>query len=690
MDSELCSVGVDIGGTFTDLVYHTAQGLRVHKLLTTRQDESLAFLQGLDALEVAAQAQVAHGTTVATNALLEHRGARTALIVTAGFGDILTIGRQARPALYRLSFAPRFCPAPEELTGEVAERVLPTGEILLALDPAEARRVVEECLQRGAESLAVCLLFSFANPQHEQMIGEIAAQCARERQRSLFVSLSSEILPEYREFERASTTVLNAYVAPILGRYLENLEQGLLRRGHRSLWVMQSSGGILSANAARREAVRSLLSGPAAGVTGAFHTARQAGFDHLITFDMGGTSTDVSLLDGAIRRTSEGSVEGWPARTPMMDIHTVGAGGGSIAWVDSGGALRVGPQSAGSQPGPACYGRGGSEAPFTVTDANLLLGRLHPDYFLGGRMRLDRAAAQRSAAPLADRLGMSQLALARGVIRIANAHIEQALRVISVERGFDPRAFTLLPFGGAGPMHALDLAAALHIRQVLIPRYPGVLSALGLTLADYVKDYSQTVMWPLAQTDLGLFRQAFAPLLQRAAHDLAQEGFQPAEIHFEPAVDLRYKGQSFELTIALEVLPEDSSAGAIYQPAALAARLFAAHQQRYGYAVTQAVEVVTVRLAGRGLRPQAEESALPASHAAAKAVAQTGIMFDEHFRPAAVYAREHLQPGHKLQGAAMIVQEDATSIIPPGWSGQVDERLNLIFRPTNGTEAADA
>jgi len=435
---------------------------------------------------------------------------------------------------------------------------------------------------------------------------------------------------------------------------------------------MQSSGGILSADVVRREAVRSLLSGPAAGVTGAFYLAQHAGIDQLITFDMGGTSTDVSLADGALRRTSEGSVEGWPARVPMIDIHTVGAGGGSIAWADAGGALRVGPESAGSDPGPACYCRGGEN--LTVTDANLLLGRLDSDHFLGGRMVLDRTAAEAVAMPLAARLRLDIIDLARGVLRVANTKMEQAIRAISIERGFDPRAFTLIPFGGAGPMHALDLAAALHIERVLVPRYPGVLSALGLTLADFVKDYSQTVMWDLGELDANQLQETFVPLLERGRHDLLQEGFTLEQMHFDPALDLRYRGQSFELTIPLDD----------YNSQSTEAHFIAAHQQRYGYArENQPLEIVNLRLTARGVRPRENES--PASQATSplQPIAQTRINFTEGLLPVPVYERAQLHPGHTFNGPALIVQEDATTVVPPGWQADVDAWLNMIFTHTN-------
>ncbi len=639
-------LGVDVGGTFTDFVYFDGAAIRIHKLLSTRADPSVALLAGMGDLAAAPGTIISHGTTAATNAVLEHAGARTALIATRGFRDVLAIGRQTRPALYRLAFPPRWLPVPDELRFEVTERVSAEGQVLVPLDHREAAAVLDQAVAAGAESLAVCLLFSFLHPEHEAVLKRLAEA------RGLNVSLSSEILPEYREFERTSTTVLNAYVSPLMARYLTALEAALTSPpapllpgeggvtppslagkgagglGHR-LWIMQSSGGILSAAAARREAVRTLLSGPAAGVAGAFHVATAAGHSHVITFDMGGTSTDVSLADGAIRRTAEGSIEGWPVRVPMMDIHTVGAGGGSIAWADAGGALRVGPQSAGSEPGPACYGRGGSF--FTVSDANLLLGRLDAAHFLGGRMALDRPAAEAAAAPLAASLGLSPIALAEGVVRVANARMEQAIRVISVARGFDPRAFTLLPFGGAGPMHALELAEALHIGQVLVPRYPGVLSALGLVLADFTVDHSRTVMWPLEETDAARLEAAFRPLLDRARAELEAEGWPspPAPslppalrgspdrgrgaaspqdwgaggaVRLETALDLRYRGQSFELTVPVEG----------YDPVEAARRFHASHAQRYGYAhpseadARRGVELVNVRVTGRGVRPKPE------------------------------------------------------------------------------------
>ncbi len=633
-------------------------------------------------------AVISHGATVATNALLEHRGGRTALVTTAGFRDALVIGRQTRPALYRLSFPPRWTPIPDDLRFEVSERVASDGSALIPLDAAEVERVLDQVVAAGAESLAVCLLFSFANPAHERLIGELA------RKRGLSVSLSSDILPEFREFERMSTTALNAYVSPLMAEYVDRLVVGL---GERPLWIMQSSGGILTADAARRQAVRTLLSGPAAGALGAFHVASQAGHPRIIGFDMGGTSTDASLIDGRVTRTSEGSVEGWPVRVPMIDIHTVGAGGGSVAWIDAGGALRVGPRSAGSNPGPACYGRGGES--FTVTDANLLLGRLHADYFLGGRMKLDRAASEQAASPLARQLGLSTADHAEGVNRVADARMEQALRVISVERGADPRDFALLPFGGAGPIHACSLAEALRIPRVLIPLHPGVLSALGLALADFTVDYSRTVMVRPDAANLdeawATCRAAFAPLEQAGLDALASEGFAverpdgfPPSRSDAPvgsldrALDVRYKGQSFELTV-----PVANGARERLLADALSA-FHAAHETRYGYARPGApVEIVNVRLTARGIRPKPEFA--PASLAstsvpAAAQVGETRMRCRSRWHNAPVYRRDRLQHGHELRGPALIVQEDATTVMLPGWNARVDAWLNLLAEVANG------
>jgi N-methylhydantoinase A len=674
-------LGIDVGGTFTDFVLLDDAGqVRIHKLLTSARDPSLAILQGIADLGAPADGRddagqrliVVHGSTVSTNALLERRGAPTALITTEGFRDVLEIGRQNRDDLYALEPTRPAPLVPPERRFEVRERVDHHGAVLIPLDPVHLDRVVEQLLASGAESVAVSLLFSFLNPSHEQQIQERVKALAGED--APFLSLSSQVLPEFREYERTSTTVINAYVGPLVDRYLANLERGLA--GCR-LRIMQSNGGIISAQAARDGAARTALSGPAGGAVGALEMARLSGFDLAITFDMGGTSTDVSLCPGQLQYTTEGNIAGLPLRLPIIDIHTVGAGGGSIARVDEGGALRVGPQSAGSDPGPVCYGRG---TEITVTDANLCLGRLDAARFLGGRMALDLARAQARLATLAGELGVTSDEAAWGVIRVANSNMERAIRTISVERGYDPRRFTLVAFGGAGPLHACELAESLHIPRVLVPLYPGVLSALGMLCADVIKDYSQTVMLPAEAVAAVTLDGLFAPLYARAQADLEAEGFSPADISSQPALDMRYVGQSYELTIGDWELEKAE--------ATFVEAFHAAHRQRFSYASEdEAVEIVNLRLraAGRTPRPRfpAQEmgSVDPsAAHVGYKQVHFAADASHQGLRPiyAALYERDELQPGNIVVGPAVIFQLDTTTVIPPDWSGTVDRWRNLV------------
>ena len=490
--STVRAIGIDVGGTFTDFVYVADRSVRVLKVPTTAV-QSQGIVTGLESLEAAADAAIIHGTTTATNALLEMRGARTALLTTKGFADTLAIGRQNRPQLYRLAQQRNAPLVPKAWRFEVLERLAADGTILEALDEDAVREIVIPLKASGIESLAIVFLFSFLDPAHERR----AAGILRGHLPNLSLSLSSEILPEYREYERTATTVINAYVQPLVGRYLRRLSDAV---GGRALWVMQSSGGTISIRQAARQAARLVLSGPAGGVVGAFGLARQAlGTEapRVLTFDMGGTSTDVSLCPGRIPHTAESTIAGLPLRLPSTWIHTVGAGGGSMARVDMGGVLRVGPESAGAHPGPVCYGRGGTSV--TVTDANLVLGRLVAGQFLGGSAApLDTTAARNALQELGARLGMGPEEAALGVLRVANATMERALRRVSLERGHDPRNYVLVPFGGAGPLHACDLASALGIRRLLVPRHPGVLSALGLLMADVTDDASQALLSPLA------------------------------------------------------------------------------------------------------------------------------------------------------------------------------------------------
>ncbi len=664
-------VGIDVGGTFTDFVVLAGGHMRIFKNSTTPADQSRAIVAGLADLGLG-RAEIVHGTTTATNALLERRGARTALLTTAGFADVLVIGRQNRPHLYRLS---QERPPPLVADGwrlEVPERLDAAGNVLVPLDEAAVTALARRLAQEGAESLAIVFLFSFHNPAHELRAAELVRGVCPD----LPLSLSSAILPEYREYERTATTVINAYVAPLVGRYLARLEQAL---GSRRVRVMQSNGGAIGLAQVVEQAARLVLSGPAGGVVGAFFVAQQAGsggVPHLITFDMGGTSTDVALCPGTIPYTAESTIADLPLRLPAIDIHTVGAGGGSLARVDAGGVLHVGPQSAGAVPGPVCYGRGGAEP--TVTDANLTLNRLDSDHFLGGRgdVSLDAAAARAALARLGEQLGgytPEQAAL--GVLRVANATMERALRRVSVERGYDPRDFTLLPFGGAGPLHACDLAEALGIPRILVPPHPGVLSALGLLVADVVHDASQAVLCSLDSlldhpTPL---QDGYASTLRRVQEVLRAEGF--SEPAIEAALDLRYKGQSYELTIPLALpITEDAVVGA-------ARDFHAAHARRYGYDMPEElVEVVTLRVRGigPGARLELPREPLGGADAGPARLSDGPVWFAAEGPVAAVcYDRARLRPGNRFVGPAVVFQYDTTTVVAPGWEVRVDEWHNL-------------
>jgi len=665
-------IGIDIGGTFTDfVVFDESDGtFQTFKVLSTPHDPAQAVLQGLSNLQSPiSNLHLVHGSTVATNALLERKGACTAFITTRGFRDILAIGRQTRSDIYDF-FADRPEPlVPDERRLEVTERVDHQGRVLTPLNEAELPGLIARLRELNVESVAVCLLFSFLHPAHEQRI----AQALREA--GFFVSPSSEILPEFREYERASTTVINAYVSPVMDRYLGRLEEQLQAADFR---IMQSNGGSIRTAQARREAVRSILSGPAGGVVGARYVAQAAGFERVITFDMGGTSTDVSLCDGDIRVTTEAEIGGLPIRIPVIDIHTVGSGGGSIAYVDAGGALRVGPQSAGADPGPVCYGRGGTQP--TVTDANLVLGRLAADYFLGGRMALDVQAAEAALADLARRakltprpgLTPAQTA-ALGVIQVVNAHMERALRVISVERGHDPQDFTLVSFGGAGGLHAADLARALGVPRVLVPPGASTLSAFGMLTADVIKDYVQTVMLP-GTTPFEELEQRLQPLVEQGRRDLQAEGIAPERISLHRELDMRYAGQAYELTVPLT---RD-----------FVAAFHALHQRSYGHSAPEApVEIVNLRLRAVGSVPRPSLPHAPPGPAdpSEALIDRRPVVLADGVADVPFYHGERLRPGHLLTGPAVIVQKDTTVFLGVGERAGVDGYYNLIIDVGRGT-----
>ena len=655
-------IGIDTGGTFTDFVridegQDGERGIVVYKLRSVPADPSQAILAGIEHLAGNAAFEITHGSTVATNALLERKGVRVALITTAGFEDVLLIGRQTRAELYNFMVQARRPLIELGMTFGVHERLAADGSVLEPLQAAATASLIQQLKQAQVESVAICLLHSYANPVHEQALAEALDGAG------FIVSASHEILPEYREFERWSTTAVNAYVTPLMARYLLRLEAAL-GEGH-ALRIMQSNGGSISSISARKAAVQTILSGPAAGVVGAQAVGAASGFTKLITFDMGGTSTDVSLIDNVIGTTTDSIVGDFPVRLPVLDIHTVGAGGGSIAYIDGGGSLRVGPRSAGADPGPACYGKGSE---LTVTDANLLLGRLDPGYFLGGRMQLDLTRTRALAATMAKQLGMNERALAEGIVRIANANMERAIRVVSVQRGFDPRDFALLAFGGAGGLHACDLADSLDMATVLIPEHSGVLSALGMLLADVVKDYSASILKPSAQVSEEYLQQALEPLLARAHAALAEEGFHAEDILLESSLDMRYKGQAYEISIPFA--PDFKEA------------FHRSHAKLYGYAnPARATEIVQLRVKaiGRTEKPALAQPGRPAVPIPAPEPRSTRkTIFGKSQVATPLFHRDDLSAGMHGAGPAIILSGQSTNVISPAFAWRIDPAGTLI------------
>ena len=663
-------VGIDVGGTFTDIAVLKDGRLTVHKLPSTPQNPSLGIVQGVGEVDVdRADADFVHGSTVATNALLEGKGARTALVTTMGFEDVLEIGRQSRAELYNLEQDRTPTLAPWELRFGLSERIDYTGEILEDLQPDALEALMTLISESGADAVAVSFLFSFLNPVHEDMVNA-ALQRLEPRP---FISLSSQVLPEFREFERTSTVVVNAYVGQVMSRYLGELEQSL----GEGLRIMQSSGGSITARLASEQPVRTILSGPAGGVVGAFHVAAQAGYPDIITLDMGGTSTDVSLCPGRIKETGSSNVGGHPISVPMIEIHTVGAGGGSIARVDAGGALAVGPQSAGADPGPACYGRGDQ---LTVSDANLLLGRLRPDRFLGGRLTLDLARAQGLMGTLAAGLGLEQQQAALGILRVVNANMERAIRAISLERGYDPRTFTLVPFGGAGPVHGCELAQELGIPRVLIPARPGILSALGVAIADVVKDYSRTVMLKGADLDRQRLEEEFHGMEGLARAELEQEGLPSDRMTARRFLDVRYVGQSFELNIDYPTTRGSRTTEGLAR--AISDSFYRAHLQRFGYADrSEPVEIVNLRLKLDLAvdKPDLQLDSAEGSGITQAEIERVAVVFREGEMETPLYDRDLLSVDDRITGPALVVQLDTTTVVPPGWQGDVDTYGNLLL-----------
>ena len=633
-------LGVDTGGTFTDFVCIDDAGLRVHKVLSTPDAPERAILQGIRELGLAGEAfRLVHGSTVATNAVLERKGVRTVYVTNRGFADTLTIGRQARRDLYDLQPQPEPPPVPADLCLETGGRLGADGSVVEALTDADCERLLAAIAALEPRAVAINLLFSFLDDRFERRIEALLPA-------GLFVSRSSEVLPEQREYERGIATWLNAWVGPLVEGYVQRLREAVAPA---PVSVMQSSGLTLAARQAARHAVRLLLSGPAGGLMGARRVGRELGIDRLLTFDMGGTSTDVALIDGQVGLTAEGRIGDWPVAVPMVDMHTIGAGGGSLARVDAGGMLQVGPESAGADPGPACYGRGGREA--TVTDANLVLGRLRADAFLGGDMRLDEAAAGQALAALAARLGVGVQEAAEGVVGLANEHMAQALRVISVQRGIDPAGFTLTAFGGAGGLHVCALAAALGMRRALVPVHAGVLSALGMLAAPPGRQLSHTVQALLADQREAELAARFDALAAEGIAELEAEGVAAADMQVQRSLDLRYAGQSYTLTVPYEGLAQ---AGEAFH------RL---HLQRFGHRLDGPVELVNLRV---GLQADAPgvplQAAAPGSGRPLYEAGLAGVA-----GPVPVWRRADLPVDVPLDGPLLVIDSVATTWVEPGW-----------------------
>jgi len=662
-------IAIDTAGTFTDCVWVDRVRVRMLKVFSTPDDPSRAIAEALEKIGWRHPLILLHGTTVGTNTLLQRKGARVALVATAGFEDVIEIGRQARPKLYDFFFDRIEPLVPADLRFGVDERTGSDGEILREPSPAELHDLRNSVVEKKPDAIAISLLFSFVNPKNETL----AAAALQDL--GVPMSVSHRILQEFREYERTSTVVVNAYLQPVMQRYLESLEARALHWSKRSgsvrIFVMQSSGGITALRSAVREPVRTVLSGPAGGVVGAAALARRSGCRQIISFDMGGTSTDVALVDREIQTGSQAEIAGLPVGVPMLDIHTVGAGGGSIVRFDAAGALRVGPESAGAEPGPICYGRGSQP---TVTDANLILGRLRPNRFLGGDFILDLERTRRivTAWLKQQRCQLSVEQFAAGVIRVVNATMEKAIRVVSIERGYDPREFALVAFGGAGGLHACELAESLGIPQVIVPALPGALSAFGILVSDVVKDYSRTVLFrTLDEIPTKLLDQEFGSLRRQADKDFRAEGWRGA-IRRQLSVDVRYRGQGYELNV-------------LYT-GRLIATFRREHERRYGYSYpAREIELVTLRLRAT---MKSSQSGLGTASILKRAeqknhdnpVERASIYLEGKKTTAATYDRESLRPGKKYSGPAVVTEYSATTIVPPGKRFWLDPSGNLLIR----------
>ncbi len=665
------SIGIDIGGTFTDVVVRSAAGTEILKVPTSRDDPGRAVIAALEDMSwrlgvpASAITGFAHGTTIATNAVLERKGARVGLITTEGFRDILEIGRQIRRQMYDLNLKPETPGwlAPGARRVDVRERIDAAGRVLVPLDEASLAAAIAKLKAERVEAVAVALLFSFLNPAHEQRV-RAAVEAAMP---GVPVSLSSEVDPVFREYERTVVTAFDAYVKPVVARYLANMERDLARAGVSApLQVMQSRGGLAGGAIARQRPVRLFLSGPAAGAIGGLAAGREAGFDNLITIDVGGTSSDIALIDrGRVLVKPETDIAGYQVRVPMLDVTTLGAGGGSLAWIDGGGGLRVGPRSAGADPGPACYGRGGTEP--AVTDASIVMGLLDPNFFVGGSMRLDPALSRRAIEDRVARpLGLSLDEAAQGMHRIANAHMADGIRLVSINRGYDPREFALVPLGGAGGLHAVPLALELGIERIIVPLYPGVLAAAGLLAAPIEHEVSSAFLTPIATAERGALREAIAALDCRADALMQVERVEGLARERITLADVGYMGQSHYIEVPIDPDAPDSLT-----------RLYhafeAAHERLNGHKTGAPAKIVNLRVVHRALQPDVEMKAALPSRAGQSLKARRQVLFpgEGKWLDTAIHDRHKLALGERLSGPAIIEQTDSTTLLPPGWSAEV-------------------
>ena len=675
-------IGIDVGGTFTDVTLLDAQSGQYYnyKLSSTPQDQSIAIANGArEAMELYGVKPeeidyFGHGTTVATNMIIERKGAKTALITTKGFADVLEIARQVRPSLYNIQADKPEALVRRSLRKEVKERICADGSVYQPLDRQEVIQVLQELKEQGVESLAVCFLFSYLNHEHEKLV----EQCIQEVWPEVYYSISSTILPEFREFERLSTTVINSYLGPKMKQYIDNL-RCRVQEEHICVepYITQSNGGVMSIGSTIQTPVQTALSGPSAGVVGAIYVCQSAGFRNLITYDMGGTSTDVSLvIDGVPEYTTKRKVCGLPSGIPMIDVHAVGAGGGSIAHIDSGGALKVGPESAGAMPGPACYNLGGTQP--VVTDANLVLGRLNPGYVLGGRMKLHKEKAKESIRQnIAEPMGMSVIQAATGIVDVVNSNMARAIRVITVERGYNPSDFTLVAYGGAGPLHAVQLAKEMSIGQVVIPPSPGTLCSLGLLTADIRKSHVRTAICPYSESSAQAINKIFAPLMDEGNQWLEAEKVPPENRRFHNVIEMRYIGQNYELQVDVpsgELTEEDF--------AAIKKKFFAEHEKNYGYYNPQApIQLVNFRSEAIGIvaKPALSKLERVTDDLEKCVISRRAVYFAETGAvECPVYDRTLLGQIKRVDGPCIVEQMDSTSVIPPQTYFEVDEYGNII------------